>query len=411
VLTLHSGVLRIDDGKVTTVIPASTGASSIFSSIASAPSGELWFSDWQGVRALDLAGRLRTIRAVKDGPLYEHLALRSPSDVWATSDGWAILHHDGKAWTKVRERGQFPGKYEDNKLDDLAITSDAVWVSCSNGLWRGAGADWQKVELPAGAAGWKLGVYRDRLVIAGPLGYFSREGGGWRKLPLPEKTTLRWAMSDTGIVAAPSAGGAGIKIGSMEGGPTVESEAIAGRDIRHLAIDDAGRIWAGTEYALAVLDRKGRIVAQWTAGTLEGFTGEVQKIVVIGAGPARLPAPVPSRRWDVVGRLRLHKNSKPLAGASLELCPSSGGCAGAPYRKAAVTNDDGSFRFEGVLDGHFFIGVRPPPGVQDCETPFTVTGHFFTPARDCRQGTGAPGTCDLGDIEQCLPFEMPPPRR
>jgi hypothetical protein len=151
VLAKHSGVLRIDDSGAAVVKPMTDRMGLWNTSLVSRANGELWTSDWNGVTVFGPASTAaRSIRAVKDGPLYEHLAVRSPTDIWAvTSDSeWSLVHFDGKAWSIARERRQFPGKYEDNKLDSLQTTSDAVWISTWNGIWRGAAGKWQKLESP-----------------------------------------------------------------------------------------------------------------------------------------------------------------------------------------------------------------------------------------------------------------------
>src|SRR6185436_10866718 len=111
-------------------------------------------------------GSTRPIPLTPSKPLFEHLTVRSPTDVWAvTSDTeWALMHHDGKRWTEVRRRDQFPGKFDDNKFTAFAVTNDAVWVSSWNGLWRGTGRDWQRVELPDKVGSPELFVFKGQLI-------------------------------------------------------------------------------------------------------------------------------------------------------------------------------------------------------------------------------------------------------
>lgn len=417
VLVDHVGVLRIDNGDVATVLPISADTSTLFTSLVAGPTGEVWMSDWSGVRVIDPAsGAVRSVRQVKDGPLYESLRVRSNRDAWAvTSDNeWALVRYDGKRWTEVRRRAQFPGELDDNKLDDLAVTSDAVWVSTWNGLWRGAGADWQRIEPPAGEGrALFLFTYRDRLIAHYLGGYFIRDGAGWRELGWPDGAGQLRAFSDIGLAAGWSPDRRRVVIGSVEGaGRIVTSGVMRGSIIKELSIDQSGRVWVVTDYALSVLDRAGRVVAEWTPGTLEGLTGQVARVAVVGAGPAKLPAPRPARSWEIVGRMQVYKRRAPLAGAALELCPEPDeklGCRGSAFVRSATTGADGSFRFADVPDGDFRIHVRPPPTEQDCDGLFRIVGHSFAPARDCKPDPAAPLRCDLGPLTQCLPFEMPPP--
>jgi hypothetical protein len=416
VLVNHVGVLRVARGEVATALKLPGSRSSWDVDLVAGPAGELWLSDWDGVRVLDPTGGARSIRLARGGPRYESLTVRSPADIWAvTSDiEWAIVHYDGKQWKPVRRRNQFPGMYDDNKIVALAVTSDAVWVSCWNGLWRGAGNVWQKIDSPAAASGFpQLWAYRDRLIASYPNGHFIRDGSTWKQLPWPLRASVHRVVSDLGLVAAPSLEGATVMIGPVEGeGCTAISDPLHGSRVHALAIDHAGRVWAATDHALAVLDRSGRIVAEWTPGTLEGLSGRISGIAVAGAGPERLPAPQPARTWTIVGRLKTYKSGSALANAALELCsapvPEDDRCAPGSYTSTTTSDADGSFRFIDVPEGDFWISVRPPGGTSDCDGVFRVTGHAVAPARDCRADPKAPRRCDLGVLTQCTPFELPP---
>ena len=374
-------------------------------------------SDWNGVSVLDpTGGAVRSVRQAKGGALYDSLRVRSTRDAWAvTGDSeWVLMHYDGKRWAQVRRREQFPGQFDDNKLDDLAVTTDAVWVSTWNGLWRGAGADWQRVEPPAGEdRALFLFVYRDRLIAHYIGGYFIREGAAWKRLGWPESAGQLRAVSELGLGAGVSPDRNRVVIGSLEGkGRVVTSGPIQGSTIKELTIDLSGRVWVVTDYALSVLDRAGRLVAEWTPGTLDGLTGQVARVAVVGAGPAKLPAPRPARGFEIVGRMQIYKSRAALANASLELCPQPDaelGCRGSAFVRSATTGADGSFRFADVPEGDFRIHVRPPPTEKDCGGLFRMMGHSFAPARDCKPDPAAPARCDLGTLTQCLPFEMPPP--
>ena len=76
------GLLRIADGEVKVAV-AMADQRARGTVMAVGPQGELWLSDWQGVRVLGPDGALRTVRTVRDGPRYEHMAVRSATEVWA----------------------------------------------------------------------------------------------------------------------------------------------------------------------------------------------------------------------------------------------------------------------------------------------------------------------------------------
>lgn len=419
VLVKHTGVLRIDNSGVVVAKPMGESMSPWNTSVVAGPDGELWTSDWTGVTVVPLGSvTARSIRTVKDGPLYEHLIVRSATDIWAvTSDiDWSVVHYDGKAWKAVRERRHFPGKFDDIKFTALQVTSSAVWVSTWNGIWRGVGKEWQKVEPPGNNEETivDLFVYRDKLVAALRDGLFLREGTSWRKLGAPASLGHIWTVSDLGIVAGGGADNKQVLLSSIDdGGCVVTSAPLKGGVIHDIAIDQSGRVWVATDFRLSVLDRAGRVIAEWAPGTLEGLVGDSWRVAVAGAGPSNLPAPKAARSFDIIGRMVTYKSDSPLAGADLELCPDPDeerGCAGASFVKRATAQADGSFRFNDVPDGDFTIHVRPPPGMSDCDGIFRLKGKLVSPASDCKAVPAGGRVCDLGTLTQCLPFEMPPPR-
>lgn len=408
------GVLRIADDGVSTKLRRADG-SSWDPEVALGPTGELWLSDWDGITVL-ADGEARKRRLDRDGTRPERMTVRAANDVWAvTSDSeWDVVRFDGRQWATVRRRSQFPGTFSDNKIVGLAVTSDAVWVSSWNGLWRGVGDDWRRVAPPAGADGpAELWVYRDQ-VIAGYIGgHFLRDGETWRALGWPTDASVRRAVGEVGLVAAPRLDGPTVLLGAVEdGGCVATSDPIAGRYVHALAVDGAGRVWIATEEALAVVDGSGRILAEWTAGTLDGLTGRIRAVAVVGAGPRQLPAAKPARTWEIVGRLETHKRGKPLASTAVELCgalAAENQCARTSFLRATRTAADGSFRFVDVPEGELHLVVHPPADVEDCEGIFHVSGQTIAPARDCHGTASAPQRCDLGTLTECLPFEMPPP--
>lgn len=130
----------------------------------------------------------------------------------------------------------------------------------------------------------------------------------------------------------------------------------------------------------------------------------------LDAGPSPLPPQETAPHWDVVGRFVTYKTGKPLAGATISLCTSGTlSCSNNPRAKRVTTDAAGAFRLLAVPEGQFWMNVDAPPGMSDCETPFTETSEPVDLAHDCHEAPGAPGVCDLGTLETCYPFELPPP--
>lgn len=409
----HVGVLRIAEGEVSTVVAR---AGSWDPEVALGPSGELWVSDWEEIWVLALDGRVWVQPRPPGDWRPELLAVRGATDVWAvTSDSeWSLVRFDGMHWTSVRRRDRFPGRFEDDKIVALAATSDAVWVSSWNGLWRGVGDDWRRIEPPQGEDdGAELWTYRDRVIAGYRGGHFMRDGEAWRALDWPRDASVRRAVGEVGLVASPRLDGATVMLAAVDGeGCVATSERVTGSHVHALAVDGSARTWLATEGALAVVDASGRVLAEWTTGTLPGLTGRIRAIEVVGAGPRRLPGAEPARTWELVGRMQTHRQSAPLAGATVELCSALvdvDRCATTGFFQATTTAGDGSFRFIGVPEGELHLVVRPPAGLEDCEGVFSESGHTIMPARDCQGSASAPQRCDLGLLSECLPFEMPPP--
>ena len=144
------GVLRISDGAVRTVLALKDHVASSTVMVVG-PGDGLWLSDYAGVRVLAPDGALRVVRGVKDGPRYDNLVVRSPSDVWAVSNDieWEVVHYDGQRWKAVRRRTDFPGRYDDNKFNRMVVNGEGVWVASWNGVWRGSGGKWEAIVVPA----------------------------------------------------------------------------------------------------------------------------------------------------------------------------------------------------------------------------------------------------------------------
>ncbi|MDC0669052.1 carboxypeptidase-like regulatory domain-containing protein [Nannocystis radixulma] len=414
VLVEHVGVLRLDGGEPTTVWPLPKGTDANTIEMAVGPNGALWLSGWDGVVVLAPDGSVRRVREAKGGPRYEQLQVRADDDVWAvTSDiEWQVVHYDGKRWTPVRARKQFPGKYDDNKFASLAVNDEGVWVSSWNGLWRGQGGKWQQIDAPGGPGpGLMLWTYRGHLIVGAFDRRYVREGTGWRELAWPRTNSLTRAVGEVGLVAAPDTGHTKLMLAPVfAAGCTGVSEPVPGTWVTELTVDGSGRVWMATDVALAVIDGDGRKLAEWTLGALPGLAGSVEQIAVVGAGPSRLPAPRKPHTWEVVGRLTTYKGrGEPLANAAIELCPSPAHddrCPPGPFTRTAKSAADGSFRLPEVAYGDFSIVVRPPAGLEDCDGPFTVNSHWLAPVTDCPADKPR---CDMGTLINCRPFEMPPP--
>jgi hypothetical protein len=404
------GIVRLDSDAF---VPA-IRTKSTMTAMTLAPDGALWASFYDDGTLRAHNGKVEKLSSKQ----YRAIAVRSGHDAWAVTEDieWQLEHYDGSGWKKVKTRADFPGGFSDNKLNDLAITADELWISSWNGLWRLAGSTWQPIAPPAGVA---AGQAPYRLLTAGKEvlarfheGCFAREGAGWRSVQWPKDATLT-TMSSAGLAAGNAHDDQRIVLGTPGPRPIVTSEALKATRIDDIAIDESGRAWVATDYALTVVDKAGHVITAWEPGTLAGVDGRVSRVAVLGRGPARLPGARVSPRWEITGRIELYKSSKPLANITVELCPDADaerGCAGAPLKRTATTSPDGSFRLKDVPQGDFEIHAVVPPGVPECGGIFRVRpDRSVSISRDCKVDAGAPAVCAVPTLRTCLPFEMPPP--
>ncbi|HTJ80874.1 MAG TPA: carboxypeptidase-like regulatory domain-containing protein [Polyangiaceae bacterium] len=401
------GVMRLEGDAFVPIFPTKEQVVDL----AVGPGGSVFASYYEVGTVMIRDGKVTPIS--KKG-VYSHFGFRSDDDVFGTPDAfeWSVDHFDGKKWTTLRRRGDFAGTFSDNKLNDLAVTSDSAWASSWNGLFRGEGGVWVKVvpsvDTQSDKPPYRLLVHEDRLIGQFDTGWFERTPTGWVKLAWPADQSMS-AISKSGIAAGITRDDRQI-VSWQIGSPAklTKSEPIrAGRN-QDLDVDDGGRVWVAGTFALSILDARGKIVAEYEPGTLDGVTGTIERVAVARGGPSRLPRKSSAPTWEIHGNVEIYKSSKPLASATVELCASALGCKGAPWSTSATTGADGSFVLRGVPPGDLDLDVAVPPGLDDCKTPFTESpGRLVSIARDCASAKSH--VCDIGTVRVCLPFEMPPP--
>jgi len=301
-----TGILRLQGGGVSPVL--STRAA--IRDLQLDSEGALWAS-LSEVGIVRRSGE-RTVNLSKES--FARLAIRSPIDVWAINDSHgSVVHYDGKRWKTVRTRKSLAGHFDNNHLVDIARVGRSAWVASWNGLWRVTGMRWTPVEPPAGLASapkeegddpeppaYPLSLVASRrgLLACYMAGCFLRADAAWQSVSWPIGKARLLSAGGEGLAAGPSADGVAIVVAPLDGsGEAATSESLTTHGINDVAIDDSGRVWVAANDTLVVLDGSGRVIRRWPDGTLEGVKGEIQRIVVDGAGPNPLPAsqasPVP----------------------------------------------------------------------------------------------------------------------
>ena len=296
-----SGVLRMRDGAVSTVLP--TQASLRDLQVDS--EGALWAS-LHDVGVLRMAGG-RSVTLTPES--FAKLAIRTPTDVWTINDSHgSVVHYDGQKWKTARTRNSLAGAFDDNRLLDIVTDGRAVWVSSWNGLWRVVGGRWTRVEAPPAAAvagdpdpatdGQAPPAYPLSLLVARPglvacylAGCQVYSEAGWRPSHWSVEKAHLQSAGPGNVVAGTGADGRTVVIAHLDGsGEPGKSEALPPTGINDIAIDSTGRVWVATGPELFVLDASGRTLQRWKTGASGSPAGDIERVIVEGAGPARLPA-------------------------------------------------------------------------------------------------------------------------
>jgi hypothetical protein len=292
-----SGILRWQDGVLSSVLHTTTA----IRDLQLDAEGALWAS-------LEEVGVVRFVGGKQvnlNKESFAKLAIRSPTDVWTVNDSHgSVVHYDGSRWKTVRTRNSLAGALDDNHLVDIASDGRVVWIASWNGLWRVTGPRWTRMEPPPGLSGGAADVDLAAVpayplsLVASPRGLiacylqgcFSATDSGWKPTPWPAGKARLQRVGATDLATGIAADGRTIMVEHLDGsGETATSEPLPATGINDIAVDASGRVWAATDHSLTVFDASGRTLKEWQSGSLDGVTGEIQRVVVAGAGPTRLP--------------------------------------------------------------------------------------------------------------------------
>lgn len=409
-LAVHEqGIARLDGDKAVLVFPTKHP----LQDMEVGPGGTLFasFSELGTFQFESRGGKAKKI-SKKD---YQGMVFRSDSQIWATPDkfGWAIHRFDGSSWAAGKTREDFKGTYDDNKLNDLAVTKDAVWLSNWNGLFTSAGGPrdaWTLAALPPGEKPpYHLVTREDHVIGDFSNGWYEWDGKTWSLLSWPSDATIA-DISPTGVaVGIVTKNFRSIVIGRL--GPseqTVTSGLLSSPSIDDIEIDTHGRAWVAGDLALSVVHPNGKVLREYMPGTLAGITGRIEKVAVVMGGPDVLPAKSKPRLLTVKGKVEIYKSGKPLDNVVVEICAGYKGCGDGMWKRATTTAANGNFALTEVIPGELTVRIQDDlSALDDCQSPFTAGGAtYFTVADDCPPDGDI---CDVGTISACQPFEMPPP--
>jgi hypothetical protein len=347
------GVQRVgDDGQATTLAElgredfATLGS---LETLGSADGREFWVAGREGVGHFTGSWALTPLAEI--GPAEANspvdptvdLAVDHAHTPWLIHAG-VFVHREGK-WVGV-------------DTPPLSFSAHPLAVA--------ADARAKTVVIHAGcdAEGQHCAVLRDR---EGSVTRYELDAGG-----CPELDRLALSPNAKLAVIAGRCGLIRVNLDEPGGAPTrVELDAgWPGQPLRSLAIDDSGRVWAGTNNGLTLVGPDDAL-GDYPLAALGDISGPLTAIVVRGEGP---PPPT-------LGRVRhgglsativtLEQGRKqPVAGAKVELCnklpppapgapdPTRSPCAGVEGVHATTTDAQGRLRVDNVPIDHYYIGVE-----------------------------------------------------
>lgn len=326
-LLAAKGVMRIDDAKATMVAETAFKTTGSVDAFAVTRDGTVWVAGYKGVSKWDGKAWTTHDKAAlgADVTLLEGVAVDSGGRVWLASSG--RLHTlEGTTWTNVDVSKLFSRKAF---FQMLRRAPDGTAYALASGALVRAGS-------PAELEVVDLGL--DGFASMGSLA-FADDG-----------TLALRSRIDAVLVRTPQ-------------GTTKEyglRKDFSGDNIRAVGVDTQARVWVGTDVGVAVLG-PGDAKIEWRSGSVLQLAGQVEHIVVIGAGP-ELPEVGAVKTGGLRGRILME--GKPLEGAGVELCPSpdmtfeTTPCADAPVQLRDTTDAEGGFVFEGVPIGAYGIAVE-----------------------------------------------------
>ncbi len=236
---------------------------------------------------------------------FAKLAIRSPTDVWTINDDHgSVVRYDGIRWKTTRTRNSLAGAFDDNRLLDIVTDGRAVWVASWNGLWRVTGGRWTRLDSPAvsendqadtetkSAPAFPLSllVSKPGLIACYLAGCFVFTEAGWQPSHWRADKAHLQSAGAANLLAGTSADGRAIVIARLDGaGDASTSEAISTNGINDIAVDSSGRVWVATGSELVVLNTSGHTLQRWKSGGASGPAGEIERVLIAGAGPVALP--------------------------------------------------------------------------------------------------------------------------
>lgn len=321
------GIMKIDEAKAKLVAKTefkTTGSVDAFDVVGE---GEFWAVGFKGISHF-AGGKWTTEEKTvlgEDVTLLKGVVVDGENRVWIASSN-ALHLRDGDAWnvvdvSKVTDRKPF--------FNSLSVGPEGIaYAAASNALL--------KLNAPDSIEAVELNL----------SGFTSFD-------------QLDFAANGIGALKTqPKA-----VMAMMPSGDKVEYEAgkdFASDRIVALTVDGQGRLWVANDEGVAILG-PGEQKVEWKSGSVEQLAGQVEDIVVVGAGP-ELPQVGPVKKGGLKGKILAE--GKGLANTQIEMCPKPDSmfekspCDDSTTRFSATTDADGNFEFSEVPLGAYGVAVK-----------------------------------------------------
>ncbi len=363
------GIIRLDAGKFTVL---ANSPDTLIKGLQVGGDGKVWVVGFQDLLRLE-GDKFRKVTEAgfsELGGSIDSFAVTADGHVWAATFK-GVSHYDGKSW-KTEEKATIGAG--DDLLQGIAVDpAGKVWVASTYKVHVREGEVWKTIDLGKAASGQQ---FFESIKLAPDGAVYALSSTALLRLgPAVDAVTAvalgGRSIASYGDLNVSANGALAVRDGSSAivvpaGGASRVFESAKGRDfvadnIRAVAADDGGRLWVASDIGVTVLG-PGDAKTEWPSGSIAELVGQVEDILVVGSGPAALPAPGAVRKAGLTGKLLA--GGSPLVGADVEICPSpammftDSPCGDSPLKFVGVADDKGVWTFQDVPLGTYGIAVK-----------------------------------------------------
>lgn len=332
-----------------------------------APSGDIFVKGPKGIMKLD-GGKLSVVAAIDVEALgnVQHFAVASDGKtIWAASLK-GVSRWDGSAWKlEPRESVSKTMRF----IQGIGVDGEGKpWVIGSNTLHVKVGDAWKDVTPVSDRKQFfkALAAAPGGEVFALTSGALYRCKGTAAELidvGLPGRLLFQHlSVTQNGIVAFKSNKR---EVGRTQPGAmmrtySAKDDQVLADGILHVSVDERGRVWVVSRSGVSIVG-PGDERVDWPTGSVDFLSGNIESMLVTGAGP-ELPAAGEAKRGGLKGLIML--SGAPLSGADVELCPSpevvfkESPCAKASVELTATTDAKGTFVIPDAPLGKYGIAAK-----------------------------------------------------